>query len=188
MICKAARNPCRRTGKRLALKITHSAFRRIKISENDFVVFSPYIVLSFTDKKYLELSQSGLYMTDLYDFYILNDRNSEYVLIRLKGHIVADDIISATHRIRVLPGYRSGMSEIWDASEADLSDMDDNSIRDLSNQLLKLWENGEAGKIAIVSEKEINKGLILLFIEYYNAGRFEVQTFESMLDATQWVI
>lgn len=111
--------------------------------------------------------------------------NSDYVLIELKGKVSDDFLLQVSKYLQESSEYKSGMSEIWDITHVDLSDVNPEVLFRASDELYILWEGYQKSKVAVVSGKSINMGHIHLFRELYQ--RDDVNGFETLIEAEKWL-
>jgi hypothetical protein len=103
--------------------------------------------------------------------------------------VTIEEVIQAIERLISDPEYNIGMSGIYDLSHANLSDVDGEMIEELSTRLVRL-SKGRIGKpkVAVVSEHSLNHGTVRLFKEYYWDGETNLEVFDSIEEAEQWLM
>lgn len=129
-----------------------------------------------TDERFKQMNTSGHYVIS---------STPTYIVVELQGRISAKTVIDASKALLTHPGYQSGDCVLWNASNADLSDIEPEVIEDTVLEIDQIYEGLPLGHIAIVSEKLINLGVISFFQEIYN--KTDVQVFDSLEAAEDWL-
>jgi hypothetical protein len=110
----------------------------------------------------------------------------DYVLVKLEGPVKTIHILDVSLQVLNSTEHRQGMSEIWEVSAADMSELDPDSIADLSKHMEQLWQDVASSRVAVVSTNRANLSLARLFREYYQ--RDQIKAFESFQEAESWVL
>ncbi|MBU2515291.1 hypothetical protein KJ966_28575 [bacterium] len=79
------------------------------------------------------------------------------------------------------------MGRIWDVTEADLSNLSNNSILMASNYSNMFRSGVKDVKVALVSENKNNIELLQVFKAYTRNTELEVEVFESIKEAEVWI-
>lgn len=111
----------------------------------------------------------------------------ERIFIDIQGRISIEDVTSAFRAILSSDNYQAGMPGIWDATRADLSEINHQDVETLANNLVPLSQSTGTPKVAVVSENPLNYCLLQLFKEHYSDGRTTLETFESFREAENWI-
>ena len=111
------------------------------------------------------------------------------VYIKLSDSLSTEGIKTVFEQVINAAEYRPGMPGIYDVTHADLSEIDGESIEELSLQIEKLAK-GKTGtaKVALVSENDINFCTLQLFKEIYQDDHTELEIFESLRKAEEWIL
>lgn len=110
---------------------------------------------------------------------------NDYVLIELEGPIKSIHILNASLQVLNSAQFRQGISEIWEVSAADMSELDPDTIAELSKQMEHTWQDIASSKVAVVSTNRSNLSLARLFREHYRKDQIKV--FESFKEAELWI-
>lgn len=112
-------------------------------------------------------------------------KNGDFILVQLVGKITEISVQEASGKLLQIDNYEPGTPEIWEITEADLSDVDSTKIEAASKFVAEMWEGMPTAPIAVVSENPINLGHANLFREYYQ--REVIEVFTSLKEAENWV-
>ena len=116
------------------------------------------------------------------------NHENNFVEINFSGRIKGAYILSIFEEVVSSEQYKSGMSRIWDMSDADLSSLDPAMVEELSRCSLSHPIGTNLVKVAVVSSKGINM-IILKLLKAYSRDLLNiVETFSSIQDAMDWVI
>jgi len=109
-----------------------------------------------------------------------------YFQIELKGTIAKEDVTEAVRNLLQTSGYYHGAPVIWVTTEADLSNIDLDTINQAVKEIDSMLEGLTIGLIALVTEKSINASIVMLFKEIYNKN--VVSVFDSLERAEKWIL
>lgn len=115
------------------------------------------------------------------------DKQGRYVYIELKGVLRGNEVVEASSMIIRSDSFVDGLPQIWQISETDLSNVDDDTVRSVSQTLIDLWLPYIKAEVAIISTKLINQSLILLFQEHYDQDNGKVKVFSNLQSAMKWL-
>lgn len=110
---------------------------------------------------------------------------SDFFIVELVGAVTACHVINASRQLLNTPEFTPGYPVIWDATAADLSEIDSETIEKTITELDEMFDGLPLGHVALVSEREINLGTIDLFRVMYDKN--EVSVFNSFPKAQDWI-
>ncbi len=118
---------------------------------------------------------------------IVFEGKGSYVSISVEGQITYKGFSDIFDIVVSSEEYKPSMGRIWDLSQADLSELDMNSLQGLT-EFIQLYPKGiKDSKVALVSLKKINMGTCKLFKTYSTDVDAIVEVFEKFEDAAEWI-
>jgi len=107
----------------------------------------------------------------------------------VNGELSADAVLAARHELITHPDYRPGMNELWDLSEATLSNL---SATELSNLINRIQTDSDAYsghyKVAVVVPQDFGYGVARQFQALSDeAVSFALVPFRRADEAWEWL-
>ena len=110
-----------------------------------------------------------------------------FALARLKGPLDFETIVSSFSTIVSSFDYRPKMGRIWDVTKADLSNLSPEVIQKATQYPTSFSRSIKDVKVAIVAGRTINFQIAQLFQAYSEYNNFNVQAFEFLKEAVDWI-
>lgn len=112
-----------------------------------------------------------------------------YLSIDLIGSIEPDKIVETAKSAAaaILSNNALNFPQIWDVTKSDLSRVDQSTIQLVIEKLSTLRSQINPPKIALVSQKEINLGILSLFKECCTSNTYEISVFNHSVIAEKWI-
>jgi hypothetical protein len=114
------------------------------------------------------------------------DETRNLVRIRLLGRLDRDTILGALEACVADPRYASGMGRLWDFTEADLSQLDSDTVREMAQYTLKFPPGIGDVKVALVTARNLDYGLSRMF-EMSSRAATPIRVFRAMDEAVAWL-
>jgi hypothetical protein len=111
-----------------------------------------------------------------------------YIYVNLAGKLSSEKILSIVQQVINCPQQWRDKAKVYDVSDADLSEMNHDSLFNLSKRILDAPRpEFTKTKIIIVSEKKLNLSSAQLFKEYYNDEFSRIIVLDSLKKAELWI-
>lgn len=113
---------------------------------------------------------------------------AEYVLVEIEGMLSGEEVIAASTEILHSSQFTYGDPQIWDASGADLSNIDGDTAEEVAEKLYQQWNPLPDSYVGLVAGREINYSMVALFKEYYDRDHDYVRVFATIPEAEAWLL
>lgn len=114
------------------------------------------------------------------------DTGKNLAVIKLSGRLSREIILEAFDRAVADPRYREGMGRVWDFREADLSDLNADTVVEMAQYAKRFPPGINDVKVAFVTERDLEFGLSRMF-EMTSKSPTPIGVFRSMNDARDWM-
>ena len=114
------------------------------------------------------------------------DKEKDLTTVTVSGMVTADDL--RDWGVRYYQGQTTALV-LWDVTQADLSAVEGDQLREIAGVLKRISEVRRGGKTAFVYDKPLEYGIGRMFQSYSEMENmpFEVQAFRSFDDAMEWL-
>ncbi len=113
--------------------------------------------------------------------------HKEFVQVELLNRCTSEDILAAVFETITESGYFPGIPAIWDFTRADISDFDGDNIVQISEEIEDMLINLTPAKVAMLSERDLNMGLIYIFKEVFESKAINLEVFSEFTKAKDWI-
>ncbi len=110
-----------------------------------------------------------------------------YILVTIKGPLTFEIVNTTFQKIIEVENFSDNMGRIWDLTEADMSDLHHEIVKDLTAIPVSHLKKLTNAKIALVSNRDINIATMKLYKFYSRDMDGIVEVFNSIQDAKKWL-
>ena len=115
------------------------------------------------------------------------DETKNIAYIKITGSVSSKDILEAFDVAVSSEEYKKGMGRLWDFTEADLSAIDSDTIREMAQYSLSFPPGINDVKVAFVTERPLEFGLSRMFQRSSHA-KTPIGVFRKMEEAEKWMM
>ena len=116
------------------------------------------------------------------------DGKADVVVRRVIGKLSLDDVKDSFKALYEHPGFRVGMSAVWDFREGDAAKLTGDGIKEIVSYVAQQTaKRGSGYRVAIVAPRDVDFGTSRMFQTYGHDLPFELKICRKVEDAFRWI-
>ncbi len=114
------------------------------------------------------------------------DEKKNIAYIKITGSVNSQDVLKAFDAAVSSEKYQKGMARLWDFTEADLSAIDSDTIREMAQYSLSFPSGINDVKVAFVTARSTEFGLSRMF-QMSSKAKTPIEVFKTIEQAEKWM-
>ena len=114
------------------------------------------------------------------------DEKKNIAYVKFTGSPSSQEILDAFDAVVASEQYKKGMARLWDFTEADLSGIDSDTIREMAQCSLSFPSGINDVKVAFVAARTTEFGLSRMF-QMSSHAKTPIEVFKTIDEAEKWI-